>query len=118
MRRGWGMACGGLRRRGCGQHFGGDLERDADNFILVVDGGVVDQRFEECILFVGHLVAGARIGERHGAGHFSGFEQEGELHGVFQGVTFGVERDFQIVAVRLAGERDGLDAAGDLFELR
>ena len=118
MRRGWGMARGGLRRRGGGQHVWRDLKRDADYFILVVDGGAVDQRFEECILFAGHLATSARIGERHGAGHFSGFEQESELHGVFQGVTFGVECDFEIVTVRLARQRDGLDAAGDLFELR
>ena len=69
------------------------------------------------ILFSGHLTARAGIGECHGAGHFAGFEQEGELHGVFQGVAFGVKRNFQVVAVGLAGQRDGLHAARNLFQL-
>ena len=119
MRRSWDARYrGGLRPRGDSQHVGGDLERDADYFVLMVDSGVVDQGFEEDELFFRNLAARARIGERHGAGHFSGFEQEGELYGVFHGVTFGVERDSQLVAVGLARERDGLNAARDLFELR
>ena len=68
----------------------------------MVDGGAVDQRFQELILFRSHLAPGAGIGECHGAGHFSGFEQEGQLYGVLHGVTFGVERDSEIVAVGLA----------------
>jgi len=113
------MACARLGRgwRG-GEHVGRDFQHDAHYFVLVINCGAVDQRFDERELFFGHLAAGAGVGECHGAGHFSGFEQEGELHGVLQRVAFGVNCDFQVVAVGLAGERDGLHAACDLFELR
>ena len=113
------VACGRLGRRWRGgEHVGGDRQPEAHYFILVVDGGVAEEGLQEHILVFGHLAARAGIGERHGTGHFSGFEQKRYLHGVFHRITFGVESDTEIVAIGLAREGDVLDAARELLELR
>ncbi len=100
------------------EHGGSDVQNEADQFILMRDLGLADQGLEEGDLFFSHLAARIGVRERHGTGHAAAFEKYGNGEGVFQGIRLRVKRDSEVIAFGLAGQCYGLNAAGELFELR
>ena len=84
----------------------------------MVDGGVIDQRLEECVLLFGHLLRVRGSESAMEPAIFPVSSRKASCMAFFSESLSASSVTFRIVTVQLAGEGDGLNAAGDLFELR
>ena len=83
-----------------------------------VSFGLAEEGIEQGDLVAAHFAARFGIGQRHRPDHAKPFEQRRHFDGVRHRVALGVERELEVVGLGLADERETLNVARELFELR